>query len=192
LLALARPYVASDIGGAYPWPAGQRGGTGPEVACPARWSGRLAVRGAPPVVGAASPAAKERKAEPRTEDAVRAVAQEEVDTYASGDYGGAWDLWTDSAKKLISRADYEKLFELCPPVAAGIPFTIEKIKLAPDRNSATVRYSRSIAVMSFRYVYEGGRWRYVPEARNQRDYRTKSVEELAASRRKDGACERES
>jgi hypothetical protein len=90
----------------------------------------------PPLAGGASAAAKPEntkpQAEPRTEEAVRKVAQEEVDAYASGDYGRAWDLWTDSAKKLISRENDERLFELCPPAAAGVQFTIEKIALSPD------------------------------------------------------------
>jgi hypothetical protein len=127
-------------------------------------------------------------AQPRTQAAVKAAATEKFDAYASGDYAGAWEIWTASAKKTLSRQNYEKLFELCPPVAESLPFTIKAVRLAPDKKSAVVRAQRSIALISFRFVYEGGQWRYVPSAANLRDYRTKTPAQLAAGLRKDGAC----
>ncbi|GAA0318535.1 hypothetical protein GCM10010151_05480 [Actinoallomurus spadix] len=52
------------------------------------------------------------------------MATEEFDSYAAGDYGAAWDLWTAAGKRAISRANYVKLFTLCPEIAQGVRFEI--------------------------------------------------------------------
>ncbi|MGH3388826.1 MAG: hypothetical protein ACRDOO_08100 [Actinomadura sp.] len=139
--------------------------------------------------GTTAPAVQPRQpTEPRTEEAIRQVAQEEADSYAAGDYGAAWDLWTKDAKKAISRSDYERLFELCPPLSQGVRFTIEKITMAPDKNSAKVRFSRIIGVFSYKFVYEDGHWRFVPDADAMRDYRIGDVRKIAARARAEGRC----
>jgi hypothetical protein len=154
----------------------------------------LALTGCSASKGTTNPAAPSEQAsssaaaQPLTQAAVKAAAGEEFDAYASGDYAGAREIWTASAKKTISQQNYEKLFELCPPVAEGLPFTIKAVRLAPDKKSAIVRAQRSIALISFHFVYEGGQWRYVPSAANLRDYRTKTPAQLAAGLRKDGGC----
>lgn len=137
---------------------------------------------------AATPAAPtSTAAEPRTEAAVRAAAGEEFDAYASGDYGAAWDEWTTAAKKLISRADYMHLFELCPQPASGVRFTIDKVTMNSD-GTARVRATRLIAVLSYQFAYEAGHWRFVPDAESMRDYRTKTVQQMAQEHRAQGAC----
>lgn len=143
---------------------------------------------ATPPAGAAAPTTAASSAEPRTEAAVRAAAQEEFDSYASGDYGATWDLFYAPAKKLITRTEYMHLFDLCPDIAAGARFTIEKVTLDSDRE-AHVRVSRlGIAVISYQFVYEAGHWRFVPDAESMRDYRTKTVQQMAADRRAQGGC----
>jgi hypothetical protein len=135
---------------------------------------------------AASPA--QPAAQPKTEAAVRTAAQDEFDAYAAGEYGEAWDLWTAAGKRMISRADYEKLHELCPS-ATGLRFTIEKVRLSGD--TATVRVSRAIAVFSYKFLYEQGQWRYVPDKAAAADYRfarKAGVAELAARHRAEGGC----
>lgn len=130
----------------------------------------------------ASPAA-----EPHTEAAVRAAAKEEFDSYAAGDYGEAWDVWSAAGKQAISRANYMRLFQLCPDVAQGVRFQIEHVTMDSDRH-AHVRASRLIAMLTYRFVYEAGRWRFVPTPESMRDYRTKTVKEVAAERRAQGGC----
>jgi hypothetical protein len=138
--------------------------------------------------GAAQPATTPTAAaEPHTEAAVRAAATEEFDSYASGDYGGAWDLFYAPAKKLISRTDYEHFFDLCPDMGNGIRFNIEKIRM-DSPTQAHVRASRLIAMLSYEFTYEDGHWRFVPPPENMRDYRTKTVEQVAAEHRAAGAC----
>ena len=127
-------------------------------------------------------------AQPLTKAAVKAVAAEEFDAYASADYAGTWDIWSAAGKKAISRQNYEKIFALCPMAAEGVPFTIKAVRLAPDKKSAVVRAQRLIALVSFRFVYEGGQWRFVPPASDLRDYRTKTPAQIAAEARKSGSC----
>jgi hypothetical protein len=55
-------------------------------------------------------------------------------------------------------------------------------------HEAHVRVSRLIATRTYRFVYESGHWRFVPDADAMRDYRTKTVEQLARARRAQGGC----
>jgi hypothetical protein len=138
---------------------------------------------APPAASPTLPAAQ-----PKTEAAVRTAAQDEFDAYAAGEYGEAWDLWTAAGQRMISRADYEKLHELCPS-ATGLRFTIEKVRVSGD--TATVRVSRSIAVFSYKFLYEQGQWRFVPDKAAAADYRyarKAGIAKLAARSKAEGLC----
>ncbi|GAA4522535.1 hypothetical protein GCM10023191_101910 [Actinoallomurus oryzae] len=143
----------------------------------------------PPAAGAVpSTALASSGVEPHTEAAVRAAATEEFDSFAAGDYGATWDLYYTKAKKLISRADYIRLFKLCPDPAAGAKFQIEKITL-DSAYEAHVRVSRlGLAVASYVFTYESGHWKFIPDARAMSDYRTKSVEQMARDQRAQGGC----
>jgi hypothetical protein len=140
----------------------------------------------PPGAGSAAPTTA-AATEPRTEAAVRAAATEEFDSYAAGDYGATWDLYYAPAKKAISRADYMRFFKLCPDLAGGVRFQIEKITMDSD-HEAHVRVTRLIAVLTYQFVYESGHWRFVPTAESMRDYHTKTVEQVANERRAQGGC----
>jgi hypothetical protein len=138
---------------------------------------------------AAGAEATHSSAEPRTDAAVRKAATEEFDSYASGDYGSAWDLYYAAAKKAISRVDYLRAHKLCPDAAAGVRFRIEKIRMDSD-HEAHVRVTRIIAVLSYRFVYESGHWRFVPDDQAMRDFRTKTVEQMVKDLREQGGCRR--
>lgn len=142
---------------------------------------------APPAPAAATTAQATTPAEPHTEAAVRAAANEEFDSYASGDYGGAWDMFYAPAKKLISRDNYLRLFELCPSAGQGLRFTIEKITM-DGADEARVRTNRAVYLATYQFRYEDGHWRFVPTADNMRDYRTKTVQQMVSERRAQGAC----
>lgn len=107
--------------------------------------------------------------QPHTEDAVKTAAQETFDTYSAGEYGNSWDLWTGAAQKVISRDDYVKVNETCPPPVKGIAFEIMKVQLAADGNSASVRTKRNVPALgsslaTYDFIYEGSGWRWSPEA----------------------------
>jgi hypothetical protein len=155
-----------------------------EIATPPPAAG---VATTPPGAPSTAPASS-GGAEPQTETGVRAVATDEFDSFAGGDYGGAWDLFYGLAKKLISRADYIRLFKLCPDPAPGVRFQIEKISMGSG-GEAQVRVSRlGLADASYRFVYESGHWRFVPTAQAMNDYSTKKVEQIASDERAQGGC----
>ncbi|MFF4237811.1 hypothetical protein ACFYYL_18215 [Actinomadura geliboluensis] len=142
----------------------------------------------PSVAPAAASPKQQVAAQPKTEATVRKVAQEEFDAYAAGEYGEAWELWTAAGKSMISRANYEKLHELCKTVT-GLRFAIEKIRVLG--NTATVRVSRSIAVLSYKFLYEQGQWRFVPDKDSATDYRyarKAGVAKLVARKKAEGGC----
>ncbi|GAA4514745.1 hypothetical protein GCM10023191_083700 [Actinoallomurus oryzae] len=57
-----------------------------------------------------------------------------------------------------------------------------------SNHSARVRVTRLIAVITYQFVYENGHWRFQPPADNMRDYRTKTVQQMASEHRAAGAC----
>lgn len=143
---------------------------------------------APPGAGTAPTTTPSATEEPHTEAGVRAAALDEFDSFASGDYGSTWDRYYGAAKKAISRAEYVRLLKLCPDPAAGVRFQIEKVSMDGDR-AARVRVSRlGIAIMSYRFVYESGRWAFVPDPAAMRDYRTKTVQQMVKAQRATGGC----
>ncbi len=107
--------------------------------------------------------------QPHTEAAAKTAAQETFDTYSAGEYGNSWDLWTGAAQKVISRDDYVKVNETCPPPVKGIAFEVMKVTLAADGNSASVRTKRTLPglganLATYEFVYEEGGWHWAPEA----------------------------
>ncbi|MFD9943190.1 hypothetical protein ACFWYW_14645 [Nonomuraea sp. NPDC059023] len=117
---------------------------------------------------------------------VRLVAQRLFDAYAGADYGGFWDGWSAQGQRLISRADYVRFFQLCPQIAAGVRFTIGGVTVAGQ--TAKVQVNRLIATLTYDFVLEGGQWRYVPTAEQQREYGSGSVDQIAADKRSRALC----
>ncbi|WP_019631854.1 hypothetical protein [Actinomadura atramentaria] len=117
--------------------------------------------------------------------ALRAKATELLSAYAAGDYGAAWDLWSKSAQRAISRADYTKLYDLCPARDDGVPYTITDTRV--ETHTGIVRAQRSGTTTTFRFTWENNAWRYVLPTTTARVYRT-DVEHLAARRAKQGRC----
>lgn len=141
-----------------------------------------------PVASTAAAAQKVPAGQPKNVVAVRAAADEEFESFASRDYGGAWDLWTAAGKKAISRAGYEKLLKLCPDPGAGVAFQIKKVKLAANGASALVRVQRLVGIASFTFLYEGGEWLFQPGDSALADYKLGSPKAIAAKSRKAGRC----
>lgn len=122
----------------------------------------------------------------RTEAAVRQAAQDLFDSYAAGNYGAFWDGWTRDAQALISRDDYVRLFDLCKPIAQGIRFDIKRVTVEGD--TARVEVTRLIGAFTYDMRFEDGRWKYIPDAQAQADYKTKSIDQIAADKRAARAC----
>ncbi|MFF4773245.1 hypothetical protein ACFY05_10340 [Microtetraspora fusca] len=132
------------------------------------------------------PALGQEAGEERTEAGVRRAAQTTLDFYSSGAYGEFWDSWTADARKLIARDDYLRMFELCKPIAENLGFEIKGVTL--DGDVADVQVTRLLAAFTYRFRYEGGRWRYIPDQQAQTDYTSKTVEQMASERRASRGC----
>ncbi|NRQ38500.1 hypothetical protein HII36_42740 [Nonomuraea sp. NN258] len=124
--------------------------------------------------------------QPRTAAAARRAAAKAFDAYAAGDYGEFWDGWTRQAQRVVTRKDYVRRFKLCPSVATGIRWQIQKVTLTGER--ATVRAARAILVENYTLVHQGGRWRFQPQAESLQPYRTMTIEQIVRQERAEGGC----
>jgi len=135
-------------------------------------------------VGPLAAATPTPSAQPKTADAAKVAAQLEVDRYAAGDFGGAWDLWAASAKTLISRDDYKKLLATCVPIT-GLPFTVKEARL--EDGKAIVNVERASFQFTYTMEYENGAWRFEPDAESIAGYK-KGVDKLIADEKASGDC----
>jgi hypothetical protein len=145
--------------------------------------------------GTAAPA--NRAAAAQSTLAAQTTAQTEFGLLSGGDYGHAWDLWSDPAKQVISRADFITLNTTCP-VALGTPTKV--VAARPVSNtSVAVDWQRAAQTGvgqtgaaqtgaaqtgTVNMVYAGGAWRFEPAAQ---DYRA-GLSALIARRRAAHEC----
>lgn len=131
------------------------------------------------------PAATTTAAEPKTEAAARAFAEEVSGRFSSGDWGGFWDVLSSADQRLVTRDDFLRYHEECPG-AQGVARTVEAVRL--DGDGAVVRVGAAGFKFSYRLAYEDGRWRWELDKDARRDYR-KGVDALISERKKDGSCQ---
>lgn len=119
-----------------------------------------------------------------SEDAVEKAAQEQADRYTSGDYGGAWDMWTDDAKEAFSRDDYIALNEACG--TAGAPLEVSSVRINGD--GATVRLALGDFEQAYSMKFEDGEWRWQPTEENMDRYAL-GVDAAIADEKAEGLCD---
>lgn len=91
--------------------------------------------------------------------ALEDAAQEQADRFASGDFAGAWDMWTDDAKAVMSQADYVTFGEAC--ANGGVPLDVVDARVdAPGEG--TVRVGLGGISGAYQMRYEDGAWSWVP------------------------------
>jgi hypothetical protein len=123
-------------------------------------------------------------AQPKTTEAVTAAAQEAFDRYTSGDFAGAWQMYTAAGRGAVSKADYIRLNTTCPKLQ-GIQVKIAAARVEGDK--ATVRAQIGPLVDSYTLAYEGGQWLLEPTATAMADYK-QGVDKTIAARKAAGAC----
>lgn len=96
------------------------------------------------------------------------AAQDQVDYFASQDYAGAYDMWVDDAKELISRDDYVRFAEACD--LGGMPLDVEFVRFESD-DEAVVKVGVGKFMYSYAMRHEGKEWRWVPDVKAQAAYR---------------------
>lgn len=120
----------------------------------------------------------------RSMEAAQRMAQAEMDAFTSGDYAGAWDLWSARGKSAISRTDYIRLNTECKPLQ-GLPFVIKSIR--PEGDGAVFIAERGGLTFSFALVFEDHGWRFIPPAENLAGY-AKGVDALIAEKKAADSC----
>lgn len=119
--------------------------------------------------------------------AVVKAAQEENSRYASGDFAGAYDLWTDAAKKVMSRTDYEKYAKAC--AGTGVTAKITFARWSNDaKTRAIIRQSIGSFAASNELRLQDGAWRWQPGADAIAMYALGADGAIAAAK-KDGSCD---
>jgi len=114
-----------------------------------------------------------------------AVADQEFGLLAAGDWPGAWKLWTDSAKHVLSESAYVRLNTECRP-RLGVPYVIWQAQ----RTGATtvlVRWTRGTARGSNAMLYQQGGWKYAPSAADLAAYQ-RGIGQLVTTRKAEQEC----
>lgn len=132
------------------------------------------------------------EAQPATADAARAAATTIAEDNTSGDYEAFWNALDPASQAVIGRDDYVRYkTELCPPPAAGLPWTAGKAALTSP-TTATVRMSRGAGALSltetWRLKHDGQRWRLVMDGKWSGMFRGVDLAALAQKQRAAGLC----
>ncbi|ACU72110.1 hypothetical protein Caci_3203 [Catenulispora acidiphila DSM 44928] len=115
----------------------------------------------------------------------RSVATQEFGLLSGGGWGQAWGLWSAAGKAALSEADFVQLNTECRP-ALGEPYIVD---LATDLDATTVRieWHQGSTTGSGTVVYEGGAWKFQPNAQTLAAYRG-GVVTVVAERKAAGEC----
>lgn len=92
-------------------------------------------------------------------DALEDAAREQADRFTSGDFAGAWDMWTDDAKAVMSQGDYETFGKAC--ANGGVPLEVVDARV-DSPGEGTVRLGVGEFSSAYQMRYEGGAWSWVP------------------------------
>jgi hypothetical protein len=108
-----------------------------------------------------SPGTVNQAAGVRSIEGARATAQTEFGLLAGGDYAGAWELWTDAAKRTVGRSDLVAHATACRP-GLGMAAQVVSARTVDD-NNIDVAWQRGARTGTARLVYTGGAWRFQPD-----------------------------
>ena len=113
------------------------------------------------------------------------VASEEFGLLSGGGWAQAWDLWADSARQVMSQADFVRLNTECRPVL-GVPYVIDR-SVKVDSTTVRVAWHRAAATGSSTLIYQAGKWQFVPDPGSLADYRL-GVDKVVKQRRAADGC----
>lgn len=127
----------------------------------------------------------EAAAPPQLRQQAYAAARQEFGRLSGGDWAGAWQLWTPEAQRAVPQADFVRVNTACH-AAVGAPYVIDG-GTAAGSTSVTVEWHHAGASGRSTVRYEGGRWRFVPDAAELASYRG-GPDAAVSRRRAAGAC----
>jgi hypothetical protein len=117
-------------------------------------------------------------------EAATATAQTEFGLLAGGDYGGAWDLWSQAAQRAITRTDFVALNTACPQ--RGVPVQVVAVRPVGD-DEVDIDWKRGSQSGTAELLYTAGTWRYQPSQSTLDSYRL-GADKLASQLRAAHQC----
>ncbi|WP_194925878.1 hypothetical protein [Catenulispora pinisilvae] len=115
----------------------------------------------------------------------RSVATEELGLWSGGGWAQAWALWSAAGQAALSEADYVQLNTRCRP-ALGEPYVIDAATNV-DATNVSVTWHQGSMTGGGAVVFEGGKWKYQPDAQTLAAYRG-GVAQVVAERKAAGEC----
>lgn len=97
------------------------------------------------------------------------VARREFGLLAGGGWAQAWQLWSDEARSALGQDDFVRAGSRCR-AALGVPYVIDGAARV-DATTVSVSWHRSDVAGTANVVYEGGAWRFSPDAGSLGEYR---------------------
>ena len=115
----------------------------------------------------------------------RSVATQEFGLMSGGGWAQAWGLWSAAGQAAMSEADFARLNTECRP-ALGEPYVIDA---ATDVSATDVKvdWHQGSTTGSSAVVFEGGAWKFAPDAQTLAEYRT-GIAAAVAKRKAAGEC----
>jgi len=115
----------------------------------------------------------------------RSVATQEFGLLSGGGWAQAWGLWSAAGQAAMSETDFVRLNTECRP-ALGEPYLIDA---ATDVSATDVKvdWHQGSTTGSSTMVFEGGAWRFQPDAQTLAGYRS-GVAAVVAERKAAGEC----
>jgi hypothetical protein len=118
--------------------------------------------------------------------AAQTTAQTEFGLLAGGDYGHAWDLWSDAAKQTIARVDFITLNKSCPEQLGAMTKIVTTRPIS--NTTVAIDWQRATQTGTVQMVYAGGSWRFEPAT----DEYQGDLKALTAKRRAAHLCRKRS
>ena len=105
-------------------------------------------------------------AQPQDAQSAQVAAEQVFDNLSEGDWAGAWELWTDSAKTAIGKDAYIDLVSTC----TGQQGEYQVTGVTPvDDSTATIKWTHAPAAGAANQTgtstvkYQNGAWRFEPD-----------------------------
>ncbi|WFE29122.1 hypothetical protein O7623_08030 [Solwaraspora sp. WMMD791] len=113
------------------------------------------------------------------------VAQQEFSLIASGDWSGAWQLWTEEAKKSVPEEVFVTTNEACP-VQDGVEFELQEVNPVSE-TAVDLTWRRDDTVGNSSMRLEQDTWRFDPGGGVLVEYAS-GADDAIANRQAAGSC----
>lgn len=105
-------------------------------------------------------------AQPQDPQLARVIVEQVFESLSEGDWAGAWELWTDSAKAAIGKQAYIDLIATCA-AAQGGSYEVTDVRPVDQATTSVnwkhVRQNGPAVSGSNTVRYEDGAWRFQPD-----------------------------